>query len=309
MRTFHHIVLAVGLFALNTQSLSAADQTNATVSIPIGKLAFVTSTNFGSAGKIHIMTGQRQSTTLAFKTRELEFLPDGKRILYCANDPEANGIFIYDLKQHTNTPLLTNSVNAGAPSMSSDGTRLAFVVYPEGRKSSQIHTAKVNGSDVKQLTEGASYNWNPRWSPDGRQLLLETTRNDNPDNRVENGGHRDIYLMDADGKNQTNLTSNAYGHHPSWSPDGKFIAYMAHGGVWVMKADGSAKQNISHGATRDSEPAWSPDGQWIAFTRTANKPPAPETMDIWIMKSDGAEQRQVTFNETNSASYGPSWSK
>lgn len=212
------------------------------------------------------------------------------------------------MKEHASTPLLTNIAKAEAPSWSPDGTKIAFEVWQEGRKSSQIYTANVDGSDVKQLTEGQYYNWIPRWSPDGKKLVFETTRNDTPKTH-RRGGYRDIYVMESDGQNQINLTTNTFGHHPSWSPDGKSIAYMSHGGVWVMKADGSAKQNISHGTTRDSEPAWSPDGQWIAFTRTANKPPGPETMDIWIMKSDGTEQRQVTFSKTNSASYSPSWSK
>lgn len=303
-----HLVLVAAIFALNTQALRSAAQTNATVSIPTGKLAFVTSKGFGSAGKIHVIAGERRITTLAYTTRGLEFLPDGKRIIYSANDTETNGVFIYDLKHHASTALLANVAGAEAPSLSPDGSKIAFEVYQEGRKSSQIYTAKADGSEVKQLTEGPYYNWTPRWSPDGKQLVFETTRNDNPDNHVQNGGHRDIYLMDGDGQNQTNLTSNAYGHHPAWSPDGKFIAYMAHGGVWVMKADGSAKQNISHGKTRDSEPAWSPDGEWIAFTRTANNSP-DAAMDIWIMKSDGTEQRQVTFNKTDFDSYSPSWAK
>jgi Tol biopolymer transport system component len=301
-------VLATSFFALNTQILRSEDQTDATVSIPIGKLAFVTSTNFASAGKIYVMAGQHRTTTLAFRTRELEFLPDGKQIIYCADDTEAQGIYLYDLKQHVNTPLLTNTANAEGPSWSPDGTRIAFEVYQAGRKSSQICTANVDGSDVKQLTEGQYYNWTPRWSPDGKQLVFETTRNDTPKTHRP-GGYRDIYVMDSDGQNQINLTTNTFGHHPSWSPDGKSIAYMSHGGVWVMKADGSVKQNISHGTTRDSEPVWSPDGQWIAFTRTAKNPPGPETMDIWIMKSDGTEQHQVTFNKTNWSSYSPSWSK
>lgn len=309
MRTFLPIALAAGLFTLNTQGLRSEEQTNATVSIPIGKLAFVKSANFGSAGSIYVMAGRHRTPTLAFKTRELEFLPDGNRIIYCTRDSEAQGVYIYDIKQHTNTPLLTKIADAQAPSWSPDGTKVAFVLYPEGRKSSQIFTANVDGSNVKQLTKGQYYNWTPRWSPDSKQLVFETTRNDNPDSPMESGGHRDIYVMDGDGQNQTNLTRGAYGHHPSWSPDGKFIAYMARGGIWVMMADGSAKKNISHGTTRDSEPAWSPDGQFIAFTRTANRPPGPETMDIWIMKSDGSEQQQVTFNRINSASFSPSWSR
>jgi len=304
MGKFSHLVLVVAVFALNAQA-----QSNTPVVIPTGKLAFVTSKNFGTAGKIYVITGAHRTTTLAYTTRELEFLPDGNRIIYSANDVHTNGVFIYDLKQHTSTAVLTNIPGAEAPCVSPDGRKIAFELYQEGRKGSDIYTANLDGTEKKQLTQGQSYNWLPRWSPDGTKLMFETMRNESPTNHVQNGGHRDVYVMDSNGTNQTNLTVNAYGHHPSWSPDGKFIAYMAHGGVWVMNADGSAKQNISHGKTRDSEPVWSPDGQWIAFTRTAKDASGQEAMDIWIMKSDGTSQRQVTFNQDGYTSYSPSWSK
>ncbi|HEY1719034.1 MAG TPA: DPP IV N-terminal domain-containing protein [Verrucomicrobiae bacterium] len=313
MRTFSGIVLIAGFFILNVQ----AQQTNSMPTVPIGKLAFVTSDGFGSSGRISVIEGSHQTWTQAYKTRDLEFLPDGNRIIYSANDvirgedgreSVANGIYIYDLTQHTNSLVMTNVESGAEPSVSPDGSKIAFVKYGDGRKSAQIYMANVDGSNLKQLTDGEYYNWTPRWSPDGKQLVFETTRNDNPDNHVKNGGYRDIYVMDTDGQNQINLTTNSYGHHPSWSPDGKSIAYMVHGNVFVMRADGSDKQNISKGTTRDSEPFWSPDGQWIAFTRTA---PAPDSaaMDIWIMKSDGTEQSQLTFNKTNFTSYSPVWSK
>ncbi len=309
MQTFSKLVIVATIFSINAQILQTEAQTNVSVSIPTGKLAFVTAKNFGTAGKIYVMAGAHRTTTLAYTTRNLEFLPDGERIIYSANDVKTNGVFIYDLKQHASTRLLANIPGAEAPCVSPDGSKIAFEWYQAGRKSSDIYTANLDGTERKQLTEGQSYNWLPRWSPDGTKLMFETMRNESPTNHVENGGHRDVYVMDSNGENQINLTSDAYGHHPSWSPDGKFIAYMAHGGVWIMKADGSSKHNISHGTTRDSEPVWSPDGQWIAFTRTTGKPPATETMDIWIMKSDGTEQRQVTFNEGSVSSYSPSWSK
>ena len=286
--------------------------------IPIGKLAFVTSTGFGSSGRISVIEGNHQTGTQAYKTRDLGFLPDGNRIIYSANDlirgedgreSVANGIYIYDLKQQTNILVMTNVKSGAEPSMSPDGTKIAFVVYDNGRKSSQIYTAKADGSNRKQLTKGQYYNWTPRWSPDGKQVVFETTRNANADNNVTNGGYRDIYVMDSDGQNQANLTMNSYGHHPSWSLDGKFIAYMAHRSVFVMRADGSNKHNVSQGKTRDSEPVWSPDSQWVAFTRTAGNPPAEGAMDIWIMKSDGTEQHPVTFNKNNFTSYSPNWSK
>ena len=309
MRTISIILALAGCLTLVTPVVCSESQSNLPASIPTGKLAFVTAKNFGNSGKIYFMVGAHRTTTLAYKTREIEFLTDGEHFIYSANDVATNGVFIYDLKQHANTSLLTNIPGAEAPCVSPDGMKIAFELYQAGRKSSDIYTANLDGTDQQQLTQGQSYNWMPRWSPDGTKLMFETMRNESPSNHVENGGHRDVYVMDSTGANQTNLTSTAYGHHPSWSPDGKFIAYMAHGGVWTMKADGSDKQNISHGKTRDSEPVWSPDGQWIAFTRTTGKSSGEDAMDIWIMKSDGTEQRQVTFNQGEVSSFSPSWSK
>src|SRR5208282_2493876 len=125
----------------NTQAPLSEEETNSMASIPIGKLAFVTSENFGSAGRIIIIADHHQTTTPTYQTRELEFLPDGKRIIYSANDSRANGIYLYDLTQHTNIPLMTKVAKVGEPSWSPDGTEIAFVVWPEGGKSSQIYTA------------------------------------------------------------------------------------------------------------------------------------------------------------------------
>jgi tol-pal system beta propeller repeat protein TolB len=295
--------VTAGTLAAISPGLQAQEKANVPAALPIGKLAYVTSAGFGSSGDVYVMTGDVRIATLAYKTRCPELLQDGKRILYAANDARGSGLFLYDLTQHSNEPLLPNAGSADSPTLSPDGTRIAYVQTEE--KSSHIMTAKLDGSDVRQLTEGQHFDWNPQWSPDGKQLMFETERNDTPATSG-NGGHRDVYVMDPDGKNPTNLTTNSYGHSPSWSPDGKHIAYMNQGAIFVMNSDGTDRRNVSHGKVRDSEPAWSPDGEWIAFTRT---PKDSRAMDIWIMKSDGGQQRQITTNQGNTCSYSPSWSK
>jgi Tol biopolymer transport system component len=48
-----------------------------------------------------------------------------------------------------------------------------------------------------------------------------------------------LYVMEADGSNQTRVTE-VFGQFPVWSPDGEFIAFTpAPGGIWVMRPDGS----------------------------------------------------------------------
>ncbi|MHB1081086.1 MAG: TolB family protein [Prosthecobacter sp.] len=300
----HFLLAALGGLLLSSP-IPAQEKagTDAPATIPVGKLAYVTSADFGRAGNIWIMTGSVRTMEPTHQTRDFAFAAGGKKIVYTANDPVAIGLYLHDLEQHASTRLLAAADNVRGPDLSPDGTRIAF--YQPGEESSQIMTAAVDGTDLKQLTQENCFNWTPRWSPDGRRLLFETTRNELPGGG-EGGGQRDIYVMDADGKNQTNLTANSYGHSAAWSPDGKHIAYMNNGSIFIMNSDGSSKKDVSHGKVRDSEPAWSPDGQWIAFTRTHKNSRA---MDIWIMKSDGTGQRQITFNEGMTASFSPQWSK
>jgi Tol biopolymer transport system component len=70
-----------------------------------------------------------------------------------------------------------------------------------------------------------------------------------------------IYL--GKGATETRLTEDTVNARPRFAPDGRRIAYLHNGTVWVMNADGTGKRQVSDRV--GGAPAWSPDGASIAF--------------------------------------------
>jgi Tol biopolymer transport system component len=77
----------------------------------------------------------------------------------------------------------------------------------------------------------------------------------------------DVWVMDADGANQQNLTSSASSAEadPAFSPDATQLAFTRDGDLWVMNADGSDQTNLTNDSAADRDPDWSPGGTQIVF--------------------------------------------
>ncbi|OGG55371.1 MAG: hypothetical protein A3F84_06175 [Candidatus Handelsmanbacteria bacterium RIFCSPLOWO2_12_FULL_64_10] len=119
----------------------------------------------------------------------------------------------------------------------------------------------------------------------------------------------EIYVMNANGANQTRLTNNSTAdRHPSWSPDGTKIAFSSDrdgsGEIYTMNADGTNQTRLTNNTTaNDYRPSWSPDGTKIAFQSNRD---GVNNAEIYIMNADGTNQTRLTNNTTND--YFPSWS-
>ena len=110
-----------------------------------------------------------------------------------------------------------------------------------------------------------------------------------------------IYVMNADGSNQTRLTNNP-SSEPCFSPDGNKIAFASwsDGEIYVMNADGSNQTRLTNNWVYDGEPCFSPDGTKIAFVSTRDG-----DGEIYVMNADGSNVINLTNNPAWDAE--PSW--
>jgi Tol biopolymer transport system component len=122
-------------------------------------------------------------------------------------------------------------------------------------------------------------------------------------------GDFEIFVMKADGSEQTQLTHNAFQEFdPNWSPNGKRIAFSSDRDgdfeVFAMNADGSRVTQLTHNVGVDDGPtAWAPNGKQIAFisTRDGDK-------EIFVMNDDGTRVTQLTSNNVDDEGDHAGWS-
>jgi len=141
---------------------------------------------------------------------------------------------------------LTRGLRATQPSISPDGTRIAFV--KNGGGDANLYVCWSDGSGAKPLTDlrDGGQVYAPRWSPDGKQLVFS----------FSTGDRRDIGAVSADGGPiETLIASDGTDRDPCWSPDGKQLLFSSDvSGIYNLYAldltDGTFSQvtNVLGGA-------------------------------------------------------------
>ena len=206
--------------------------------------------------------------------------------------------------------LTSNAVDDFDPAFSSDG-KISFVSQnvqpsnPEG--DSEVYLMNPDGSDPRNLTNttGAVSDQDPRFSPDGQQIAF-TSFGKQPSNAE---GDFEIYLMNADGSGQRNLTNNAGLSEfvSDFSSDGREIAFSSFGvqpsnpegdfEIYLMDTDGAERRNLTNtaGGISDFDATLSPDGQTVAYVSAGVQPSNPEGDDeIYAINADGSGRRNLT---------------
>jgi Tol biopolymer transport system component len=237
--------------------------------------------NLDGSGARLVSTG-RGKTTCAY------FFPGGKRILYssthlagpeCPPPPDRSKGYVWSLEP-------------------------AYDVF----------TADQDGSNLKPVTDNPRYDAEATISRDGKRIVFTSLRD----------GDLDIYTMDPDGRNVKRLTRElGYDGGAFFSADGKWIVYRAHHPateqeieeyrqlldqnlirprrleLWVMRADGSSKRQITNNNAANFAPFFFPDGKRIIFSsNVGSSGPGMGNFELYAINVDGSGLERITFNPT-----------
>jgi Tol biopolymer transport system component len=153
----------------------------------------------------------------------------------------------------------------------------------------KIWTMHASGKEAKQLTKGTEPDADPRFSPDGKQILYTTLR----------GGFPEIWLMHRDGSGPKFIAKGSQG---SWAPDGKSILLIRDNQTRIRDlASGEEKLVTPKGWERCGVPAFAPDGKHFAVASRHEG-----DIGIFILSLDGKENYRL---KTSEACCTPQWSK
>lgn len=244
----------------------------------------------------------RQGETIAFVSYR-----DGNREIYRVD---------VDALVYRPIRITDDSAPDSDPVWAPDGAHLAFVSTRDGDH--EIYIATAEGLQIIQVTHNGALDWKPAWSPDGAHVVYES----------QLGQNFEIYVVDVNFAACTRqaapcvsdpirLTYDpAVDSYPTWSPDGKWIAFQSNRkgnfDIFVMPApgsrdgadsDGSEPVDLTNHPANDWFAEWSPDGAYIAFESDRD-----QNREIYAIDLRGDSPRPVRLTYSTATDTSARWS-
>jgi Tol biopolymer transport system component len=272
----------------------------------------------------------RQLTHHFARAGEGYFSPDGKRIIFQAEEKDSGNpfyqIFVMDLGTSKYRRVSPGVGKTTCAYFRPDGRKILFAsthLDPEARKHYaeeyrqraeektskkrrryvwdfdsffDIFEANPDGTALKRLTDAPGYDAEGSYSPDGKHIVFCSNRSGEK--------NLELYIMDADGKNVRQLTKapGCYNGGPFFSPDGKRVIFRSdrkkkdHLQIYVINTDGSGERALTDDLNWVCwAPYWYKDGKHIVYCAADHSNPLQRpNYDLYWMNVDTGKRVRLT---------------
>ena len=207
---------------------------------PDGKILYFSTTRNGRLGIWNLKLNEQGGLRTVTSGNTADFMPslrpETDLIYYSAILPgTSNPAFIWNRPLNGGMP--EQLTEGSQPQWSPDGKKLLYVKGSLADNKCRIWTCDPDGSNQTLISSGSGdfNDIDPRWSNDSSKIIFASDRS------VVKGKHNyDIYIMDADGGNLTQLTTNSSrDDKPVFAPDGKTVFFRSNRGlvwdIWTMQ--------------------------------------------------------------------------
>jgi len=268
-----------------------------------GKIAFVS--NRDGNNEIYLMSADGSSQTNLTNSPENDvepsWHPNAPKVVFVRRG--ANGGFIYVMNDDGSEAEALHAYPfpysrfLSEPAYSPSSSDIVYS-YMENGTYNILSTSSSGSPYRSNLITSTANDLHPRLSPDARFLAFHSSL-ESPSMPGE------IFVADADGKNQYQLTSNeANDIDPSWNVDGSKIVFCSdrngNNDIYVMNANGSDQTRLTFDGASDIQPCFSPDGSKIAFASNRDG-----DYEIYIIDIDGSNLTRLTSAEGDDTH--PAW--
>ena len=180
-----------------------------------------------------------------------KFAPDGSRIIASTSINGVANLSMLDFRGNIIAPLTRGGAIDVSPSFSPDGSQVVFCSNRGGGP--QIYVMPSSGGTARRISYTSSnYCTSPVWSPKGDKIAF-----------ICRSGGNQVFLTTPEAQQTVQLTYQGNNEDPSWSPDGRYVAFStdAFGGgrtLGLMSMVNPSPIRLSVARGENSQPAWSP---------------------------------------------------